>query len=80
MTAWIPVSERLPEDCTEVIISINVFGIRPRTTAGYYRHFDGRWLELDESYAVVSAWMPLPEPYQPSHALEPIARPGESAD
>lgn len=68
---WIPVTERLPEDSGEYLVSVI-----DREDEGYkqvgvawfahptdYNIKDGEWRELmiDEE---VTAWMPLPEPYK----------------
>ena len=61
---WIPCSERLPNDDTEVIVSCtddsgdSEFSY---TTTGW--HFKGLWVVGNERSYFVRAWMPLPEPY-----------------
>ena len=61
---WIPVSERLPEECTGVLVycpeNYNIF-------LAYLKH--GKWYIFsphgDESInEPIVAWMPLPEPYK----------------
>lgn len=63
---WIPVSERLPEDSELVLFSTKT----DRVFEGRYfaDNTDRQWYAFrDECFAwnnVVTAWMPLPEPYQ----------------
>lgn len=61
---WIPVTERLPEEDTKVIVSCtddsgdSEFGY---TTTGW--HYKGMWLVDNERSCFVRAWMPLPKSY-----------------
>ena len=63
---WIPVSERLPEDQEVILVSTKT----DRVFEG--RYYDDntkrQWYSFrDDTFAwnnVVTAWMPLPEPYQ----------------
>jgi hypothetical protein len=63
---WIPVSERLPEDSELVLFSTKT----DRVCEGRYfaDNTDRQWYAFrDEIFAwnnVVTAWMPLPEPYK----------------
>ncbi len=68
---WIPVVERLPkepengmvdmEDLTEYIVTI--CGAERATALRYAG--DGKWYDVEtEDFYIVSAWMPLPEPYK----------------
>jgi len=63
---WIPVSERLPEDRELVLFSTKT----DRVFEGRYfdDNTDHQWYAFrDECFAwnnVVTAWMPLPEPYK----------------
>ena len=65
-TTWIPVSERLPEDEQEILFSTKT----GRVHSGKYYDDDSanQWYShKDKCRAwnnVVSAWMPLPEPYK----------------
>lgn len=70
---WIPVAERLPEepengmvnmeDLPEYIVTID--GADGATVLRYAG--DGEWYDVEtEGFYIVSAWMPLPEPYKES--------------
>jgi hypothetical protein len=69
-TDWIPVSERLPEDSELVLFSTKT----DRVFEGRYfaDNTDRQWYAFrDETFAwnnVVTAWMPLPEPYEPKES------------
>lgn len=64
---WIPVSERLPDSQTEVIVSC-----RDDSADNIYRYTASGWITTDGEYWIVDneinpyviAWMPLPEPYK----------------
>ena len=62
---WIPVSERLPEEngfylatCDGEICGEN----EPFTGLAEYEN--GKWVDDEEDYQCVLAWMPLPKPYK----------------
>ena len=67
---WIPVSERLPEVGSEVLVCFDFKGKR----SVYISHFygDGEFHGLDDEYLTAEgrkyrkavAWMELPEPYK----------------
>lgn len=65
---WIPVSEKLPEDNTLVLVTVKVGNREPKVRSGNY-YMDGHfhidngdcWESRDKE---LLAWMPLPEPYK----------------
>ena len=62
---WIPVSERLPENISTVIVQVKEI---EKPTFGWYGPING-WRLSDKDYKdltgfSVIAWMPLPEPYK----------------
>lgn len=60
---WIPCSERLPE--TEgLYLTTNVFSASVKhVLIRQYDDIQKCWVGVDN--AEITAWMPLPEPYQP---------------
>ena len=63
---WIPVSERLPEKCEDVLTSVKFTGCLGRYgTFKKIGHIDyyGKW-SGDCIGGEVIAWIPLPEPYK----------------
>ena len=64
---WIPCSERLPDNKTYVLTTIQVSGRQPHARSGFYHdgffHNDNgdTWKATDRE---VRAWMPLPNPYK----------------
>lgn len=64
---WIPCSERLPDNKTYVLTTIQVSGRSPHARSGFYHdgffHNDNgdTWRATDRE---VRAWMPLPKPYR----------------
>ena len=60
---WIPVSERLPEESLNSVIGWDTY----RNRCCFVQYLGGRFVLGDDIDSVnVTAWMPLPEPYQGS--------------
>lgn len=60
---WIPVSERLPEESLNSVIGWDTY----RNRCCFVQYLGGRFVIGDDIDSVnVTAWMPLPEPYQES--------------
>jgi len=56
---WIPVSERLPEDNTKVIVTRDAT-YKEKVIITWYQDKEHGFL-----CGLVTAWQPLPEPYEP---------------
>lgn len=56
---WIPVTERLPEPRTDVWCNSDLGQM-----VGYYEENVGTWYGRNYLELIVTAWMPLPEPYR----------------
>ena len=62
MSEWIPVSERLPEKGTTVLVQNNMGMYVATYETDLYK---GRpWFSLDYGFTTAEAWMPLPEPHR----------------
>ena len=60
---WIPCSERLPEECTEVLVSVKEIDDSFYTRTSWVQ--DGVWvIKKTPLQPTVIAWQPLPEPYK----------------
>ena len=56
---WIPVSERMPEPRIDVWCNSDMGQM-----VGYYDEYAETWYGRDYLELIVTAWMPLPEPYK----------------
>lgn len=62
---WISTKDRLPEDDSEVIVSVyddSYDNVYEYTCVAWY--FKGSWIHNNEIISCVDAWMPLPKPYK----------------
>ena len=60
---WIPVSERLPKEGVQVLVTDDAGGLA--TIDVDYGYFDEEYGRFDWFHSQnVTAWMPLPEPYR----------------
>lgn len=62
ISQWIPVSERLPQDNSDVLVCAE----DGQVLIGWLDGENDWWIcsELADDYKSVIAWMPLPEPYK----------------
>jgi len=61
-TKWIPVSERLPKEEGDYLVTDEAAGIAEVLIDEYMYCDDGAWAWLYSQHAI--AWMPLPEPWK----------------
>lgn len=71
MPKWIPVTEALPKEETEVLVTFHFDGykdaytnLKPTDYVGIASQIDGEWAAYDDEYNHVIAWLPLPEPWR----------------
>ena len=68
-TEWIPVSERLPEESGNYLVTY-CYQDKIETQEAVYFEDEDKWFDITDieiSLAVI-AWMPKPEPYEPQES------------
>lgn len=67
---WIPVSERLPENSGNYLITYCLLDKTETQEAVYVKGEEDKWYDITdiEITLAVKAWMPLPEPYDPQES------------
>ena len=70
---WTPVTEALPEEDTDVLVTVRCDGLKDmkgRTYVEVASHIGGEWVSYSDEFKVlrhrhhVIAWMPLPKPWR----------------
>ena len=62
INGWIPVEERLPEESLNSVLCWDEY----RKSCCFAEYWGGRWILGNDIDSVnITAWQPLPEPYQP---------------
>ncbi len=73
MPKWIPVTEALPEEDEEVLVTVRFDGtkdVKPSVYVETASQISGKWVSYSDEWKVsqnrhhVIAWMPLPEPWR----------------
>ena len=71
---WIPVSERMPDDDMQVLLTYQVVYangcIGKKMIWASYRKIIGKFIYFDGFVEKPIAWMPLPDPYEPEEDSE----------
>ncbi len=63
---WIPAEERLPEqDGFYLAVLDGEIAGENKPFVGMAEFEKGKWIDDEEDYQCIIAWMPLPEPYRP---------------
>lgn len=65
VSEWIPVSERLPEECKRVLVTVKDDSVDSPlyyTSVGWY--YGGNWIIESRVCYQVIAWMRPPKPYR----------------
>ena len=62
---WIPVSERLPEKNEWVLVTVEQNGNCYQEIMRRHKYIDAWTDDIDNYTDIITAWMPLPEPYEP---------------